>query len=188
MIQTAIKNPYFVIVVVRTAEANLIGARAAIDKAKADVVAAESRVAVARANLVYAEQLLAYATIRAPWDGLVLARHFDAGAFVQSADGNSGATPLLKIAKVDSVRVTCALSTASIEFLDIGDRAVLTKIDALQGQEFEGKVTRFSAGMNEESRMMQVQVELPNPDGKLKPGFFGYLKIYFDGKTKQDQD
>ncbi len=168
---------------VATAEANLIGAKASVDKAAADRVAAESRIAVAQANLQQTLEMMKYATIRAPWDGLVIHRHFDAGAFIQSADGNSGAKPLLRIAKVDTVRVTCALSNSDIEFLNKGDRAVLSRIAALKDQEFEGTVTRFSGGMDEKTRMMQVEVDLDNKDGKLRPGFFGYLKI-FVGDTK----
>jgi HlyD family secretion protein len=170
---------------VATAKANLIGAEASIDKAKADVVAASSRVMVAKANLEYTNQMMNYGTIKAPWDGIVIARHVHAGAFVQSADGNSAAQPMLRIARVDTVRVECSLSTANIENLDKGDRAVLGRIDGLKGKEFVGKVKRFSAGMNEETRMMKVEVELPNEKGLLKPGFFGYLTIDLVGKMER---
>lgn len=167
---------------VATAKANLIGAEASIEKARADVEAAKSRVMVAKANLEHTQQMTDYGTIKAPWDGMVIARHVHVGAFVQSADGNSAARPMLRIARVDTVRVECSLSTANIENLSKGDRAVLGRIDALKGQEFVGKVKRFSAGMNEETRMMKVEVELPNEKRLLRPGFFGYLTIDLVGE------
>lgn len=170
---------------VATAKANLIGAEATIDKANADVEAAKSRVMVAKANLEYTKQMMNYSTIKAPWNGMVIARHVHVGAFIQSAEGNSAAQPMLRIAQVDTVRVECALSTANIENLNKGDRAVLGRIDALKGQEFVGKVKRFSAGMDEATRMMKVEVELPNEKGLLKPGFFGYLKIDLVGELER---
>ena len=165
---------------VATAEANLLGAKAAVEKSRADVVAAESRVRVAEANLKHAKQLMSYATVTAPWNGVVLDRHVDAGAFIQSAAGNSAASPLLKIARVDSVRVTFALSGSDIADLDKGDRAVLTRIDALPGEEFTGVVARFSGGLDPQTRILKVEVDLPNQDRKLKPGYFGYLKVYLE--------
>ena len=184
-VQTAQSEMETVAARVATAKANLIGAEASIDKAKADVEAAKSRVMVAKANLEHTQQMINYGTIKAPWDGMVIARHVHVGAFVQSAEGNSAAQPMLKIARVDTVRVECSLSTANIAKLNKGDRAVLGRIDALKGQEFVGKVKRFSAGMNEETRMMKVEVELPNEKGHLKPGFFGYLTIDLVGELER---
>jgi HlyD family secretion protein len=163
---------------VAAAEANLVGAEAGVEKAKADVAAAKSRIAVAAANLKHAQQVLKYATIVAPWDGIVLDRNVDEGAFVQNADGNSAAQPMLRIAKVDHVRVTFSVSAADTADLDIGDRAVLSGLAAFPKREFAGKVTRFSGGLDRQTRMLKVEVELENKDGELKPGFFGYMTVY----------
>ena len=163
---------------VATAQANLTGAKAGIVKAEADVEAANSRVAVAKANADHTRALMDYATIRAPWDGLVIKRMFDAGAFVQSAAGNSAAKPIFQLARTDTVRVTFALSTTNISGLNKGDRAVFHRIEAIKGAQFEAAVSRFSAGLDANTRMMQVEVDLPNPDSRLKPGYFGYVKIY----------
>ena len=163
---------------VATAQANLRGAKAGIIKAKADIDAARSRVDVAKANADHTRALMNYATIRAPWDGLVTKRMFDAGAFVQSAAGNSAAKPIFQLARTDIVRVTFALSTSNISGLNKGDRAVLHRIEAIKGAQFEGAVSRFSAGLDANTRMMQVEVDLPNPDSRLKPGYFGYVQVF----------
>lgn len=165
---------------VASAEASLTGAEATVVRAEADTVAAESNIKVAQSNLEYVKQLIEYATIRAPFDGKVTERMLDAGAFVQSAEGNSAAKPILRLVRDDKVRIVFSLSSSNIANLDIGDRVILSRIDALPGKTFEGKVTRFSAAMDAKTRMMRVEVDLDNSDNILRPGFFGYASVYPD--------
>lgn len=55
--------------------------------------------------------------------------------------------------------------------------AVLDRVSVLPGESFEGKVSRFSAGLNPASRMLRVEVDLSNAEGKLRPGYYGYVTI-----------
>ncbi len=169
---------------IATAEANLAGARAAVERSRADQFAAQSNVDVAKSNLEYIKQMLEYTTIRAPFDGIVTSRMFDAGAFVQSAEGNSGAKPVLHIVRMDKVRVSFSLSMSSIKGLKKGDRVVFGEIDALPDQTFDGTVSRHAPVMDEATRMMRVEVDLENPDGKLLPGFFGYATLFVNPDSK----
>jgi hypothetical protein len=67
---------------------------------------------------------------------------YDPGAFVQSAEGNNAAQPLLKIVRDDKVRVTFSLSQKDIAGLKKGVKVTLGEIDALPDQKFEGTVSR----------------------------------------------
>lgn len=165
---------------IATAQANLSGARAAIRSAEADAVAAKSRIDVAKADLGYVTQLMEYSQIRAPFAGEITKRMYDQGAFVQSAAGNSAAKPVLQLVNTSKLRVKFAISMSAVSKLDRGDRVVLTKIDGMPDKEFEGTVTRFSARLDKETRMLRAEMELDNASGELKPGYFGYVKVYLE--------
>jgi multidrug resistance efflux pump len=166
---------------VATAKANLAGGEAAVRRAEADAAASDANVAVAQADMDYVKQMINYATIRAPWDGKITSRMYDAGAFIQSADGNSAAKPLLKIVRDDKVRVTFSVSQTDIAGLKKGVKVTLAEIDALpNGTSFEGTISRFSAELDPKTRMMRVEMDLDNAEQKLKAGFFGYATIHFN--------
>jgi len=165
---------------IRTASAKLAGARAELEKVKADVKAAEAHRNVVQANVEHVQTLMQYATIRAPFDGVVTDRHVHPGAFIHSADKNSAARPLLSVARIDKVRIKLDIPMNDVRLLELGDRAVLSKINALPGESFEGQVTRFSPGLDPSSRMKQVEIDLENPGGRLLPGYYGYVTVYLE--------
>jgi multidrug efflux pump subunit AcrA (membrane-fusion protein) len=57
-----------------------------------------------------------------------------------------------------------------------GDRASVS-VNEYPGQEFDGTVTRHPDALDEASRTMLVEVDLPNSDLKLKPGMYGKLRL-----------
>ena len=165
---------------VATANAMLSGGSAAVKSAEADAVAAAAKIDVAKADIEYAQKMIDYLTIKAPWDGKVTHRMYDAGAFVQSAEGNSAAKPILRLVRDDKVRVVFSLSQKHIRGLKNGVEVTLSDIEALPGENFKGTVTRFSGALDSKTRMMKVEMDLDNPDGKLTPGLFGYATVKLD--------
>lgn len=179
-LQAACAEQQAVAAKIATATSNLAGGKAAVRRAEADATASAANVKVAQADIDFVTQLMNYSTIRAPWDGKITERMYDSGAFVQPAEGNSAAKPLLKIVRDDKVRVIFSLSQKDIAGLEKGIKVTLGEIDALPNQTFEGEISRFSAELDPKTRMMRVEVDLDNPTGSLKPGFFGYATVHFD--------
>jgi HlyD family secretion protein len=163
---------------IRTAQARLEAAQANLARSQADLRSAEARVDVARADYEHLETLMEYAVIRAPFDGEITRRRVDPGDFIHSADGNSAAKPLLQISRLDTVRIWLDLPMADVRWLSRDRRVVLDRINALPGERFEGQVARFSAGLDDRSRMMRVEIDLENPDRRLRPGYYGYVKVF----------
>jgi multidrug resistance efflux pump len=86
------------------AQADFTEAQAKVEAAKADVTLKDSLVAVARKDKDLAAALLSYATLKAPFDGVITQRGVDPGSFVQNAA--SGQTmPLLTLDRIDLVTV-----------------------------------------------------------------------------------
>lgn len=163
-----------------TAEAKMNAAEANLAKAKADHASALASVDVARANAEHTQAMADYGTIRAPFTGHITERWVHPGAFIQPAEGNSAAKPLLSMARTDRVRISLDIPMNDVRLLDRGDPAVFDRITALPGKTFEGEVTRFSPSLEKRSRLMRMEIELENEDGKLRPGYYGYVTVYLE--------
>jgi RND family efflux transporter MFP subunit len=120
---------------------------------------------------------IAYATIEAPFDGIVTARAIDPGDMVYQASSPKGSgEPLLKVAKLDVVRVKTYVPEREAVWVDLGDAAAIS-FDALPGQTFTGTVARLSGAIDPATRTMQVEIDLPNADGRIRPGLYGQVRL-----------
>ncbi len=157
-------------------EADLIASAARVKKAEADLEEAKASQAVAEAKKVRADVFVAYTQILSPYDGVITKRNFFRGAFIRSA-ADGGTDPLLSVAYVDKVFVVTDIPDRDVPFTDVGDAAEIT-LDALGTQVFKGKVSRFADAEDKDSRTMHTEIDLPNPDGRLKPGMYGVAKVF----------
>lgn len=159
--------------VVRSAEAARAEVLARVDKARADVAAAVSGIAVAHAEARHTETLLSFSRIEAPFDGIVTRRTVDTGHLtVPGAQGE----PLFVVARADVVSVAVAVPETFAAAVEPGDPA-LVRLQALNGRTVEGKVTRTSFALDPATRTLRVEIDLPNPDGTLRPGLYANATI-----------
>jgi len=162
---------------VRVAEAGHAASRAAVESAKA-------RTDIARAELAEARVLVSYATIRAPFSGIVTQRHIEPGALVrQDSDVGTGSS-LFVVSQVDKVRVHIPVPEVEAPSVAVGDSVTLTFPSHAAEPAVEAEVTRVSGALDPMTRTMLVEVVLANPDLKLLPGMFGEAHIA-SAATKQ---
>jgi multidrug efflux pump subunit AcrA (membrane-fusion protein) len=148
------------VVAVEKATLEVEDAQAKLAAAKAEVNLKDSLIAVARADLAQAQALLELATIRAPFDGVVVRRNVDPGSFVQNA--SSGHTePLLSVSRTDIVTVCMRVPDSYAPYITSGTEAIL-EMTELPGQLIHGKVTRFTPSLETNDRSMLVEVDLWN--------------------------
>lgn len=138
-------------------------AKAAVEKATADKNVAVAQVKEADAELARLKTLENYASIRAPFTGTIVRRFVDHGAFVQPAQGNSGAKPLFAITQTDKVRVVIPVPGRKSYKIRPGQEAVFHTIGGLPGVTVEGTITRSADTLDETSRMLRVEMYLKNP-------------------------
>jgi len=149
----------------------------AIDEAK-------GKLDIAKANLERNETLLAYTKIIAPFAGVVTRRWVDVGAFIPAATSGSAAqnAALLTLMDFSSVRIDVAVPENEVPFIKVGVPVKLS-IEELPGKIFEGKVTRFSYALDDATKTMLTEIELPNPQQELRPGMFATTRIAVQTKT-----
>jgi multidrug efflux pump subunit AcrA (membrane-fusion protein) len=144
------------------AKAGLSEAEAKLDAAQLDVALKDSLVNVAKSDLDRAKTMLDFASIRAPFDGVVTRRNIDPGAFVQNA-ATGRTEPMLTVARTDVVTVYMKLPDNYASYLRSGTEATI-EMGALPGWRISGKVTRFSPSLEtpEHDRTMRVEMDLFN--------------------------
>lgn len=151
-------------------------AAAAVDKAKADVRVAEARVQVARAVRDQVATMLAYTRVAAPFDGIVTRRNVDTGHFVQPAAGGTKGEPLFIVEETDPVRVFVDVPEGEAAWVRDGQTARVRLRD-LGGEEVTGRVTRTAGVLSPQARTLRTEIDLPNADGRLRPGMFVHVAI-----------
>ena len=166
---------------VKAAEAELTRARAQVLTAKANLEHARAQQRVAEARLGQATILAQYTRILSPYTGVVTQRNFHDGDFIREAI-RGGEVPILSVARTDLMRVVIYVPDRDTPFLNRGDEAVI-RIDALGGEEFKGKVMRYSEIELPTNRTMRAEVDLPNPTGRLHMGMYGGVSILLEPPT-----
>ncbi len=154
--------------------------QANVRKARADRGAAEARLRVAKADLALAKTMLAYATIKAPYDGIVTRRDVDTGHFVQPASAGGG-SPLLAVARTDKVRIFVEVPEMEAPYVDADD-PVEVKVQALPERTFDAVVVRTSWSLVEVNHSLKAEVDVANPAGLLRPGMYSAVTIRLDDR------
>ncbi len=155
------------------AEQRFKSAVAGVQKAKAQFASVNAAVRVAEARIAEAQALLDYATLQAPFDGVVTHRGVDEGDFITVGENN---TDMMTVSQMNPVRVIVHVPETDARFLTKGDAANLS-FSHLGQANIEAKVTRTSGRLDAHTRVMTAEIEVPNPDMKLLAGAFGSATI-----------
>jgi multidrug efflux pump subunit AcrA (membrane-fusion protein) len=152
---------------VASGEAAVRKARAVRDESAATMTTAEARRDVARAEARRLEALVGYGRIAAPFDGVVTHRSVSPGDFV----GAAGKLGLFRVARVDPVRVVVHVPEADAGQVREGQDVRLA-LPALTHPPITGKVARTSWSLEPGSRTLRTEIDVPNPEGQLRPGMY----------------
>jgi membrane fusion protein, multidrug efflux system len=139
---------------------------------------AEGRVAIAQAGLAHNDTLLRYGRIVAPFNGIVTMRYVDIGAFVPAATAgtNPAAAAIVTIMDYSTIRVRIAVPETESARIAVGQPVVVT-MESLPGRTFKGTVSRHTGALDEATRSLLVEADLPNTDLTLRPGMYVSAKI-----------
>ena len=143
-------------------------------RAAADETAADAQVRQAAADQKRVAALLDYRHVRAPYAGFVTGRHVHTGHFLAAAGGRP--EPLFTVARLDVVRVVADVPEAAAAQAVPGAKAVV-RVPALANREFAVPVTRTARVLDAGSRTLRTEIDLPNPDGLLKPGMYAVVRV-----------
>jgi HlyD family secretion protein len=156
-----------------SAAANVDVYNARVAAADADQATAEAETEVARKQFEELDDMLRYATLTAPFAGVVVQRGVELGDLVRNTQTASDARePLFTITQIDQVRVRIAVPEDDAPWADPGDE-VAVRLTALSGRPIHGQITRVAHALDPSTRTMLVEMDVQNPDLKLIPGLYG---------------
>lgn len=138
---------------------------------------------VAQAKLQRTQTLLQYARIAAPFSGIITARFVDPGAYIPAATSGNPAQSVALATLMDfsRVRVQVYVPESEVPFIHNGAPVKLT-VEELPAKSFSGSVTRFAYALDQATKTMLTEIELPNPSGELRPGMYASAQIEVERK------
>jgi len=167
---------YTRLLAVNQAHPNLV-AQQDLDNAAANDQAAAAAKAAAKADVKKYETLVNYTRITAPFDGVVTRRYADPGALIQAGTSSDTQTlPLVRVSDNYRLRLDFPVTVDYVKDIQPGD-TIAVRVDSLNGETFTGTISRFTDHVNENTRTMITEIEVPNPDLKLVPGMYATVTL-----------
>jgi membrane fusion protein, multidrug efflux system len=141
---------------------------------------AKSAVAAAEASLMQARLNIERTTIRAPYDGLLLAKLVDVGQFVGPG------TPVGRMTASDFVEIELPVSSDDLAYIDLASQPAVTVRSTFGGEaaEWRGRIVRASGQIDPRTRMLPLVARVENPFAGPVPLRIGeYVQAVIEGRS-----
>jgi RND family efflux transporter MFP subunit len=165
-------------------------ARAELDAAAADFQVADGRyqdaiedvrnrqavLAERRTELAIARQQLLDSELRAPLEGAVRQRQASAGEYLAAG------SPVVTLVRTHPLRLQLAVPERVAASVRVG-QPVNVRVEK-DPTIYHGQVARLSPAINDEDRTLLVEAEVPNEQGRLRPGAFAEAEIITESEDR----
>jgi membrane fusion protein (multidrug efflux system) len=118
-----------------------------------------------RASYLLAQKKLEDASIKAPISGSVSERLVQAGEFIKED------TPVITLVQMDPLKLSTAVQERYAGMIH-PHTSVQFSVASFPGEIFHGDIVSVSPIVDVQTRTFPIEAVLPNPDYRLKPGFF----------------
>jgi RND family efflux transporter MFP subunit len=127
-----------------------------------------------RTELELAKQALSDSRLTAPFAGRVRERHATPGQYLATG------APVVTIVKVNPLRLRVSIPERESSSVRVGQLVRVT----LEGDPtvHQGRVSRISPAIEEDSRTLNIEAEVANPSGLLRPGAFANAEVVTEAR------
>jgi HlyD family secretion protein len=146
---------------------------------KADV--ARATLAQLEAELAQAKVSLEYTLLRAPTDGVVLAKLKEVGE-IAVPGGFAGSGDLIRLANLNDMRAEVDVNEADLTRVRMGQAAQVTP-DAYPDQRYAARVVKLYPQVDRQKGTLKTEVQILNPDDKLLPDMSARVTFLDDTKS-----
>jgi RND family efflux transporter MFP subunit len=151
------------------ADARHQASAAQLELARAQLTQSQARLEELRINL-------GNTIITSPVNGFVARRAADAGAYV------SQNAPIADVVDISRVRLVANIVEKDLRRIEQGETAKV-EVDAFPGETFNGHVARVAPVLDPATRTAQIEVEIPNPTNRLKPGMYARVSLTIEERA-----
>ncbi len=141
-----------------------------VDQARQNAVSAQASLAQAKSLLATAEKQLGYATVRAPFSGVVSEKSASVGDVVQQG------TALYTIVDPSTLELQGTVPANALSIVHIG-LTVAFDVTGYPDRNFVGTITRINPTADPMTRQVRIYAEIPNKDQDLVAGLYAQGRI-----------
>jgi RND family efflux transporter MFP subunit len=139
---------------------------------QSDYILSQANVEAVKANLNRLQDLKDFDNVTAPFNGVVTARNTDIGQLIAAGSGPE----LFRMAQTDPLRVYVQVPQEYVYDVTIGQKAELAFIEK-HGRTYEATITRTAGAVDPTTRTLQVELDVPNPNGELFAGSYASVRF-----------
>ena len=139
---------------------------------QSDYILSQANVEAVKANLNRLQDLKDFDNVTAPFNGVVTARNTDIGQLIAAGSGPE----LFRMAQTDPLRVYVQVPQEYVYDVTIGQKAELAFIEK-PGRTYEATITRTAGAVDPTTRTLQVELDVPNPNGELFAGSYASVRF-----------
>lgn len=159
------------------AQSRQLEATALLASANSSLKAAEQNKAQSESEYARAEAMMQYATIRAPFTGVVTKRYANTGSMIQAGiSSQTQAMPVARLAQNNVLRLVLPVPVSAVA--DIRNGQTVDVEVASTGRTLHGKIARYADTVQTATRTMDTEVDVANPDGSLVPGMYAQVHLH----------
>lgn len=148
-----------------------------LDTAQANNLATTAAIAAAKANVEKYQTMVAYTQITAPCDGVVTHRYADPGTLIQAGtSSDTQALPLVRVSDNYRLRLDFPVTVDYVKDVQLG-ATVEVRVESLNGKALTGTISRFTHEVDDNTRTMTTEIEVPNPNLELVPGMYATVVL-----------
>ncbi|HTO09891.1 MAG TPA: efflux RND transporter periplasmic adaptor subunit [Myxococcota bacterium] len=138
-----------------------------LDTAETQLRVDRAQIAQLEAEIAQSEVNLDYTVLRAPADGVILAKLKEVGEMAVPG-GFAGSGDLIRMANLSDLRAEVDVAEADLNRVHLGQKAFVTP-DAYPDKRYEAKVVKMYPQVNRSKGTLKIEVGIQNPDDYLLP-------------------
>jgi RND family efflux transporter MFP subunit len=151
-------------------------AEAQVSGAKSHMRACEQRIRVSQAEQARFKTLYQYGVITAPFTGVITKRYANTGSLIQAGTASqTQAMPVVRLSENGLLRLALPVPESAVPLIHLGE-PVGVRVSALN-RTFPGRVARFADKVDQSTRTMKTEVDVPNPSLVLVPGMYAEVDL-----------
>ena len=160
-----------------------VASQAQLDVKEQELSVAEAEVAQLRAEVDQARVNLDYTVLRAPSDGVILAKLKEVGEMAVPG-GFAGSGELIRMANLEDLRAEVDVNESDLSRVHLGQAAEVVP-DAFPALRYAAKVVKLYPQVNRQKGTLKVEVAIPEPDEHLRPDMSVRIHFLADAEPAQ---
>src|SRR5262245_23177133 len=152
-----------------------VASQAQLDVKENELRVSEAQRAQVRAEIEQARVNLDYTVLRAPSDGVILAKLKEVGEMAVPG-GFAGSGDLIRMANLEDLRAEVDVNESDLSRVQLGQADEVVP-DAFPDRRYPAKVVKLYPQVNRQKGTLKVEVGIPEPDEHLRPDMS--VRIHF---------